>query len=55
MSNLADCPNCDAEIDATAAALAGSCPECGTPFSALLQTDERTAPEIDYGPPEGHE
>lgn len=55
MSNHVDCPNCGEEIDATSASLTGYCPECKTPFSELLQGDDRTAPEIEYGPPEGHE
>ncbi len=56
MSNHVDCPNCGAEIDATSASLMGHCPECKKPFSKLLHRPDadRTAPEIDYGPPEGH-
>jgi hypothetical protein len=55
MSNYVDCPNCGEEIDATSVSLTGYCPECEQPFSALLQRpDDGAAPEIDYGPPEGH-
>lgn len=55
MSNFVPCPNCDTAIDATAASLDGRCPECDTPFSALVYDDGPASPEIDYGPPEGHE
>ena len=56
MSNMVACPNCDVEIDATSASLTGCCPECDEPFSELLERpDDGVTPEIDYGPPEGHE
>jgi len=42
------CPECDAEIDAQRALVAGECPECATPARALMDGAE--------GPPdEEHE
>jgi hypothetical protein len=50
MSNYADCPNCGIEIDATAAALTGYCPECDTPFGRLVEIATDDADPEDAGP-----
>jgi len=49
MTNQAPCPNCDVEIDATAAALAGSCPECDVSFTDLVRIAAEANPN-DAGP-----
>lgn len=52
MSNYAICPNpeCNAEIDATAAAKARECPECETAFSVLVRLTEPKNDPADAGP-----
>jgi hypothetical protein len=56
MSNYTDCPNCGVEIDATAVALTGFCPECDTSFIQLVDiaSDEDRDPE-NAGPFYEHE
>lgn len=47
MPNNAPCPNCAKTIDATAAAEARACPECGLSFSELVRIAGPDAPEPD--------
>jgi Zn finger protein HypA/HybF involved in hydrogenase expression len=51
MSNHVPCPNCETEIDATAVALTGFCPECDASFVQLVDiaTGTDSDPE-DAGP-----
>lgn len=51
MSNPSECPDCHAEIDATAAAKWRRCPECKVSFSKLVRiaTPDENDPH-DAGP-----
>lgn len=48
MTNRVPCPECETVIDAVEASLVGWCPECDTPFTNLLESDDND-PE-DAGP-----
>lgn len=48
MSNYAECPNCETEIDAAKAALHRECPECQSTFTELVrQADDYEPPEME--------
>jgi len=48
-STRAPCPNCEAAIDATAAALTGFCPKCDVSFTDLVRLAAEADPD-DAGP-----